>query len=563
MKTVIVSINSKYIHSSLAPWYLLAGVRKYAKVPHDVSVGEYTINQPLDKIVSELLGEKADIYAFCTYIWNIQAVKQLLPLLKAAVPFCQVILGGPEVSFCPEQVLNVLPAEYICIGEGEESLPQLLDALATDTPTDEVPGICFKTAGGYIHHPSLPLKDFPPDPYQPEYFDTLRGRIAYIEGSRGCPFSCAFCLSGRDDTLRLFPIERVKADILRLAVSGAKTIKFVDRTFNCHKKRCNEIIAFILSEYGKGIPKGVCFHFEVAADLFAEDTLQLLATAPEGLFQMEAGLQSFHPETLTAVTRKTDLDRLCVNVQRILQGGNIHLHIDLIAGLPKEDIAIFRQSFNMAYALQPHMLQLGFLKLLHGSNLRDRIEENGYLFDQQAPYEVYTSRWMTAADFVLLHRVEDVVERLYNSGRFSLTLQYVLNATGMQPFDLFSGMADFLHRNGIDTDGISLDTYTEYVLQYFSDLHGVCEALLRDKLVCDSLCSKQLNRLPFCLFKKDKRIAKITRQLAERTHLNGIKRGVALLCAEKEKVAVVEYTNRNPVTGRYSLQLLSLHDFEL
>ncbi len=310
MKTIIVSINSKYIHSSLAPWYLLSGVRAYAKTPQNATVQEFTINQPLCKIVDDLATERADVYAFCTYIWNIKTIKQVLPLLKAAVPFCQIILGGPEVSFCPEKLLSELPIEYICSGEGEETLPQLLDILETKNSPDNLAGVSFKKADTFVTTPPQPLKSYPPDPYLPEYFETLNGRIAYIEGSRGCPFSCAFCLSGREDCLRLFPIERVKSDILRLAISGAKTIKFVDRTFNCHKDRCNAIIEFIVSAYGKDIPKDVCFHFEVAADLFNDETIKLLSSAPKGLFQLEAGLQSFHEETLVAVTRKTDLTAL-------------------------------------------------------------------------------------------------------------------------------------------------------------------------------------------------------------------------------------------------------------
>lgn len=563
MKTLIVSINSKYIHSSLAPWYLLSGVYSYAKEARTAAVREFTINQPVRKIVEDLVEEQADAYAFCTYIWNIKTIKQVLPLLKTALPLCRIILGGPEVSFCPEQILSELPVDYVCCGEGEESLPLLLDAIASGRSPDDIPGICFEKAGICAVNAPQPLSSYPPDPYLPEYFETLNGRIVYIEGSRGCPFSCAFCLSGREDRLRLFPIERVKSDILRLSVSGAKTIKFVDRTFNCRKDRCNEIIAFILTEYGKGIPRDICFHFEVAADLFDDETLQLLSSAPKGLFQLEAGLQSFHSETLAAVTRKTDLKRLCDSVKRILAAGNIHLHIDLIAGLPKEDMNIFKQSFNRAYALQPHMLQLGFLKLLYGSALRGTVDENGYLFSEQAPYEVYTSHWMTADNFAQLHQVEDVVERLYNSGRFSFTLQYVLKTTAKKPFDLFSGMAEFLYENGVDTAGITLDAYTEYALRYFSSLKDVNTDVLRDWLVCDSLCSKQLNRLPLCLTQTDKRIAKIKRQLAQKSPTAAIKRGVALLRAQKDKVAVVEYTDRDPITNRYALQILTLDQFEL
>jgi len=562
VKTVITCINSKFVHSSLAPWYLLSGVRTYAKQDHLAFVREFTVNQKMADVVDALATENADVYAFCTYIWNVRFIQELLPLLKAAVPTCAVVLGGPEVSFRPQSALQETVADYICIGEGEEAFPALLDALALNEKPHNTAGICYHTDKGYICNPSKPLTTLPPSPYVAEYFETLDNRIAYIEGSRGCPFSCAFCLSGRDDPLRLFPLERVTKDILRLSVSGAKTIKFVDRTFNCHKQRCNDILRFILSEYGKGIPRDICFHFEVAADLFDKETLDLLATAPAGLFQLEAGLQSFHRPTLEAVTRKTNTESICRNVKTVLASGNVHVHIDLIAGLPYEDFNTFKESFNRAYALQPHMLQLGFLKLLFGSALRGTTEENGYLYHAQAPYEVYASRYMEKDAFLRLHAVEDVLERLYNSGRFTLTLQYVLQSTGITPFDLFDGFAAFLKTRDIATEKVALDTYIGYVWNYFSSLSGVDADCLWDALTLDCYASRQIHRLPPCLFTKDTRIAKIARELAKQRK-GGIKRGVAILRSKQNTVAVVEYTDRDRVTGRYPIEFLSLDTFEI
>ncbi len=558
MKTVITCINSKFIHSSLAPWYLLSGVRTYAKLSHHAFVREFTVNQNVTDVVAALAAEKADCYAFCVYIWNVRFLKMLLPLLRAAVPASVIILGGPEVSHRPQNALEELGVDYICIGEGERSFPALLDAIKEQTPLSALAGICFYENG--IYHVTPPLAtDIPPTPFVPEYFETLNNRIAYIEGSRGCPFSCGFCLSGRDDCLRLFPLERVKADILRLAVSGAKTIKFVDRTFNCHKKRCEDILRFILSEYGKGIPTDLCFHFEVAADLFEQETLELLATAPKGLFQMEAGLQSFHQPTLTAVTRKTNIDSICKNVQTILAAGNIHLHIDLIAGLPYEDFHTFRESFNKAYALQPHMLQLGFLKLLHGSALREAAKQYGYCYGTEAPYEVYRSHEMTEQEFLKLHAIEDVLERLYNSGRFMFTLQYVLKTTDMTPFDLFAAFAEYLEQQSVHADTVSLDTYISYVWTFFSALPQIDRNTLWDALVLDCYSSRQIHRLPPCLFSKDARIAKINRQLGK----SGVKRGIAVLKSKVNTVAVVEYTDRDRVTSRYPLQVFPLGVFDI
>ena len=542
---------------------MLSGVEMYGQVSHDISVGEYTVNQPLREVADKLIREQADVYAFCTYIWNARYLQALIPLIRRAVPSCKVVVGGPEVSFRPHDAAKALNADFVLIGEGEESFPKLLDTIAEQGCFENVPGCRFERDGEAVVTAVKALQNLPPNPYTDAYFQALGGRIAYLEGSRGCPFSCAFCLSGREDALRLFPLERVKADILLLANAGVRTVKFVDRTFNCHKQRCLDIIQFILSEYGKHIPTDVCFHFEIAADLFDEETLAVLETAPKGLFQMEAGLQSFHPETLAAVTRKTDLSRLCANIRRLIAMGNIHIHIDLIAGLPLEDIGTFQRSFNQAYALAPHMLQLGFLKLLYGSSLRQSVAENGYVYSSMPPYEVTASRWMSVEDFGLLHRVEDVLERLYNSGRFSETLCYVLRVSGLSPFELFRGMAVFLLERGIDTAGITLDMYTEHAQMYFLGLNGVCADVLHDYMVCDSLSSKRLNRLPLCLYTPDRRVAKIARQLSDASDKTGIKRGIAVLRAKKDMVAVVEYTHSDPVTGRYPIRMLPLSDFDV
>lgn len=562
MKTVICCINSKYVHSSLAPWYLLAGFRKHATDIGDALVREFTINQPPEQVADFLVQENADVYAFCTYIWNIRFLKKVIPLLKQGLPNAIVVLGGPEVSFRPIEALEEYGwADYIISGEGEESFPRLLNCIYTGKK-HSIAGITYRGENGAVSIPCEPLSDVPPNPYVEEYFDTLQGRIAYIEGSRGCPFSCAFCLSGREDCLRLFPLGRVKEDILRLCTTRSKTIKFVDRTFNCHKVRCKEILTFILSEYGKRIPKDVCFHFEIAADLFDEELLQLLSTAPKGLFQLEAGLQSFQKDTLQAVTRKTDLHRLCQNIETILSFQNIHLHIDLIAGLPFETVEMFRDSFDRAFGLQPHMLQLGFLKLLFGSRLRSEIEQNGFVFTQEAPYEVLQTAWLTKEDMKRLHHIEDALERMYNSGRFRLTLQYLLQATASSPFDLFDGFSTWLEQTNKMVEKCSLDTYTEYALQYFSGLDGVDKDTLWDAMVCDALSSRRINCLPSCLFEKDSRVAKITRVLKEIKGGN-VKRNVAVLRSQKDRIAVVEYTECDPVTGRFPIQFMTLSQFEI
>lgn len=568
LRAAVCAVNSQYIHSSLAPWYLAAAAEAYCAQPVSVAVLEHTINQTDEAIIEAVAACPATVIGFSCYIWNIATVKRILPRLAECRPEVIWLLGGPEVSFCPEQVLRELPmVSFVLAGEGERSFARLLDLLAaggyTDADLSAVAGLCYRTAAGeLVTQPPCHTDEEPPSPYTPAYLAALQGRIAYLETSRGCPFSCAFCLSGRQDQVRFFSPERAKQDILLLANAGCRTVKFVDRTFNCHKKRCYDLIQFILSQYGTGIPKGVCFHLEVAADLFDDATLDLLATAPAGAFQIEAGLQSFQPDTLQAVTRKTDVDAICRHIRRLMAMGNIHVHIDLIAGLPREGWAAFGDSFDKAYALQPHMLQLGFLKLLHGSRLRAEAEGHGYVYADTPPYELQSSKWMTADEMGRLHATEDALERLYNSGRFRRTLAYLLAATGWRPFDLFTRFGEYVAQEG--RAGMALDEYTALVLEWFSALPQVDSAALRDKMVCDHLQSRRGGLLPPCLRREDPRPRRLIRQLAGGSgRSDGVMRAAAVLYS-KEQLVVAEYREeaRDPVTGHYPLRFYEMDEIE-
>lgn len=559
LHAAVCALNSQYIHSTLAPWYLAAAAKAYCQYPVRVDVLEYTVNQTDDVICDEMAASPATVIGLSCYIWNIAVIRRLLPLLAARRPDVTWILGGPEASFHAGELLRDLPmVSFILAGEGERPFPLLLDTLSagiTDQALANIPGLCYRTADGVVEKPPFYTVEEPPSPYIDAYFDALQGRIAYLETSRGCPFSCAFCLSGREDQVRFFSLERAKADILRLANAGCQTVKLVDRTFNCHKQRCYELLSFIVEQAGTGIPPGVCFHVEVAADLFDERTLRLLSRAPAGLIQMEAGLQSFQPETLQAVTRRTNLDRICEVVRRLLEPQNIHVHIDLIAGLPYEGWEAFADSFDRAFALRPHMLQLGFLKLLYGSRLRRDAEEYGYVYSANPPYELISSRWMPAEAMARLHGTEDALERLYNSGRFRGTIDYLLEATGQRPFDLFTRFGEYAATAG-ETQGLSLDAYTQRVWDYFSIQPGVDACRLRDVMACDCLGSQRGGLLPPCLRRPDPRIGRIKRTLSAASgHADGIKRGVVILYSAGERVAVAEYREgaRHPVTGHYPL----------
>lgn len=544
MKTAICALNAKYIHSSLAPWCLAAGVAEHAPEQQAVVI-EGTINEPPQAVLARILEQKPDVVTFSCYLWNIRQTLQLAQTLKQAASLT-IVLGGPEVSYNATQVLNENPQiDFILSGEGETSLPAFLMCLAKGEATHNVQGLCTRTE---ISAPCV-LTTTPPSPYTQNYLKGLKGRIAYLETSRGCPFTCAFCLSGRCGTPRYFPLERAFSDLLILANSGAQTVKLIDRTFNASPKHANAILRFILEHYGNEIPAGVCFHFEIAGDILQEETMQLFSQMPVGAVQLEIGMQSFCEKTLAAVRRKTDTTQLKENIRKLVAMQNMHIHIDLIAGLPYEDLQTFANSFNDGYALQANMLQMGFLKLLHGAPMREETETFPCTFDENPPYEVMDTPWLNEKELSLLHQTEDALERVYNSGRFPRTAAYVLNATGMTPFDFYTMLGTHVAAP-LQT---SLDAYTALFYEFCKTLPHINNDGLRDVMVCDRLSTNATGRLPVCLQVKDPDLKKAVQYLAKTDPPpKGIRRGVALLYGE-QKIVFVDYQQKQPITGQYPL----------
>ena len=550
MKTAIVMLNSKYIHSSLAPWCLLAGVRAYCNEKIDAQVIEGTVNEKCDDIVSRLVSVNADVYAFSCYIWNIRIVRAIAKEVKKQTG-AVIVFGGPEVSFNAQEILETCPfADYVLAGEGEESFASLCDRIALNKNPEGINGLCLRKNGVVVVSPPVVSLKESVSPYCREYFDSLRGRIAYIEASRGCPFSCAFCLSGRNSKLVLFDTERVKKEIVLLANSGTQTVKFIDRTFNAKTDRANEIISFIIENHGKTIPSDVCFHFEIDGGTLHESTIQLLESAPAGLFQLEIGLQSFNCDTLRAVHRNPDTSGLEKIIRRLVAAGNMHIHADLIAGLPMEDFESFRNSFNRLYELKPHMLQLGFLKLLHGSELRENSKDFGCEHSFETPYEVISTDKISAEEMTILHCTEDAADRLYNSGRFRKTLEYLTDCCKMEPFEIFSSFGKFTS----DKRNISLDEYLCLVYNFFGNKTD--KMMLRDALVCDRLSSNASGIIPDCLKIPDSRLRRIKKYLSENMKISG-KVACAILYSEN-KVVYCDYKNKNPVTGNYELSYMEI-----
>lgn len=552
MTVAICMLNSKFIHSSLAPWCLSAGVKQYCGSGIIPVVTEGTVNEDIEAVKQRILGVNPQLIGFCCYIWNIGFVKALARQIKEETN-AVIVFGGPEVSYNAEDILSEYEyVDYVLSGEGEEPFARLCSAVSENKDIDGISGLCFRKNGEIIiSEPFISGKE-PVSPYCAEYFDSLCGRIAYIETSRGCPFSCAFCLSGRCGGLVFYGLERVKKEILELAVSGAKTVKFVDRTFNAKPERANEIIEFIINKNKDGsIPDGVCFHFEIDGGTLREDTLELLCSAPAGLFQLEVGLQSFNSETLKAVRRNPDTTRLVKIIKRLLSAGNMHIHVDLIAGLPKEDLLSFEKSFDTLYAMKPHMLQLGFLKLLYGSALREKSGSFGCVYSDTAPYEVIKTDCLSESDMKIIHNAESALDRMYNSGRFRRTLDYLINICGISPFKLFTSLGG----TTADKKNVSLDEFISEVFEFFSPVTD--KSVLRDRMVCDRLASNSSGILPACLKIPDKKLKAIKKYVVEHfaKGKNGGKISVAILYSEN-KVVYCDYSSQNIITGEYELSYI-------
>ena len=550
LRLTLTGLASQYIHMPLAPFCLKKAVED-AALPVDVTICDLNINDTQEDLLARVMATEPDVLGISLYIWNRDCAGKLIRRVKALRPEMIVIVGGPEATFSVDETFREMPVDYLLRGAGEESLPALLRVIAEGGDPADVPGCCFPTANGL--HTSIPAPAPAPrsDLYDETWHTALNGRMAYVETSRGCPFQCAFCLSGNKEapdarTVQFMPVDEALALLIRIGNSGCDTVKLIDRTFNCHKARTMELLRGLIDAKARGDIGEVCYHFEVAADLFDDEALALLATAPAGLFQMEAGLQSFHGATLDACDRHTDMDKLADRIRRILAPGNIHLHIDLIAGLPEEDFATFGQSFDQAFALQPHQLQLGFLKFIHGSRLR--MDKWGARFAPDPPYEVLSTPWMTYAELRRLHDAAEAVERIHNSGRFTLAEKLALK-TGIRPFELYLLLGEKMAaRQG----RWSLDNLTRLVYDTFLGL-DVDVSALRDAMILDRLATDNTGFLPPFL-QSDPTTLKAAARAYREAHPDVRHPRVALLADDSAAVAV--WAKKHPVTERGEVEII-------
>ena len=422
MNVVLSTLNSKFIHSSLALRYLKAYGEAHGQA---YDIVEYTINMPVLHILSDITEHDIDVLGFACYIWNIEMTLHVVDMVKAVRPDIKIVLGGPEVSFTADELLERCPnIDYIVQGEGEEAFHDLVTALqlGNDGLDPVIPGVRGRRDGSILGSlEAVEVSDLSsiPFPYTEEDMDDLEHKIIYYESSRGCPFSCQYCLSGNKNTVRFFPQERTLKELQWFIDHGVKQVKFVDRTFNCAPHHHRPLMEFM-----RDSDTDMNFHLEMEPELMTEWETNILCETPPGRIQIEVGVQSTHKKTLDAINRYNDWPYIQKSIRPIIQAGRTHVHMDLIVGLPHEDFKRFGQSFNDLFSLQPHALQIGFLKLLKGSGVR-RMREYKYVADPLAPYEVLSTHVLPYDDVRFLKYFEDVFERFYNSERFRTTFGYI------------------------------------------------------------------------------------------------------------------------------------------
>ena len=491
MKILLVACNAKYIHSNLAVYDLQAYASDYAD---HIVLKEYTINQQKDDIMRDIYLEHPDVVCVSCYIWNLSFVKELMADLIKILPGADFWAGGPEVSYDAEKFLTE-NSEFkgVMVGEGEETFKELAGYYVEKNPQNlkDMTGICYRDGDQIIHDGWRQIMDLSSIPFIYKDLSEFKNRIIYYESSRGCPFSCSYCLSSIDKKLRFRDTETVKKELQFFIDNKVPQVKFVDRTFNCKHDHAMAIWKYI-NEHDNGVTN---FHFEISADLLREEELQEMSTMRPGLIQLEIGVQSTNPDTIKAIHRTMDFEKLKGIVDRIHSFGNIHQHLDLIAGLPYEDYDSFRHSFNDVYALKPQQLQLGFLKVLKGSHMMEMCREYGIVYKTQEPYEVLSTKWLDYDHVLKLKTVENMVEVYYNSGQFQNTLEYLENFF-QDAFSIYERLGSFYMEKGYgDVSHTRMRRY-EILLEFLEDVPEISMDQVKDQMVYDLYLRENLKSRP-------------------------------------------------------------------
>ena len=540
MKILLVACNAKYIHSNLAVYDLQAYASDYAD---HIILKEYTINQQKDDIMRDIYLEHPDVVCVSCYIWNLSFVKELMADLIKILPGADFWAGGPEVSYDAEKFLTE-NSEFkgVMVGEGEETFKELAGYYVEKNPQNlkDMTGICYRDGDQIIHNGWRQIMDLSSIPFIYKDLSEFKNRIIYYESSRGCPFSCSYCLSSIDKKLRFRDTETVKKELQFFIDNKVPQVKFVDRTFNCKHDHEMAIWKYI-NEHDNGVTN---FHFEISADLLREEELQEMSTMRPGLIQLEIGVQSTNPDTIKAIHRTMDFEKLKGIVDRIHSVGNIHQHLDLIAGLPYEDYDSFRNSFNDVYALKPQQLQLGFLKVLKGSHMMEMCREYGIVYKTQEPYEVLSTKWLDYDHVLKLKTVENMVEVYYNSGQFQNTLEYLENFFP-DAFSIYERLGSFYMEKGYgDVSHTRMRRY-EILLEFLEDMPEISVDQVKDQMVYDLYLRENLKSRPG--FARDQK--PFERQIWDFRKREKVAKNAHVEVFADGKVLLFDYADRDPLTN--------------
>ena len=548
MKILLAACNAKYIHSNLAVYDLKAYSSDYDK---EVLLREYTINQPKDEILKDIYGSGADVVCFSCYIWNISFVRELIRDLDKILPETAFWAGGPEVSYDAEKFLTEMPEMTgVLVGEGEKTFHDLLEYYIDGKGSlGEIRGIAYRDGEEIRHNGWRELMNLSEIPFVYQHLEEFENRIIYYESSRGCPFSCSYCLSSIDKKLRFRDLELVKKELQFFLDHKVPQVKFVDRTFNCKHEHAMAIWKYIL-EHDNGVTN---FHFEVSADLLRDEKMDLMAKMRPGLIQLEIGVQSTNPETIRAIHRHMDLDKLKRCVDRVHSFRNIHQHLDLIAGLPYEDYDTFHRSFNDVYQMKPDQLQLGFLKVLKGSLMQGEAEKYGIVHKEKEPYEVLSTNWLPYGDVLKLKAVESMVEVYYNSGQFQHTLEYLV-PLAKDAFTFYESLGAFYEKKGYSEISHSRMRRYEILLEYLQEETDVSVEKASQKMLYDLYLREKLKKRPS--FAPDQKVYETA--IWDYRKANNIPKTAHIEVFEDGRAVLFDYERRDPLSNNAYTETIQL-----
>ncbi|EOU1461591.1 B12-binding domain-containing radical SAM protein [Clostridium perfringens] len=488
MKILLTAINSKYIHSNLAVRYLKAFTKD---LDFQGDIKEFSINDRVENILEGIIEEKPDVVAFSCYIWNMEFVNRLAELIKLVDPNIEILYGGPEVSYEGKEFLENHEGEYVIVGEGEKTFREFVLYKLGEGKIEDIKGLNYKKDGKVFENPKRPEMDMNELVFPYTYEEDINNKIVYYEASRGCPFKCKYCLSSVMHGVRFLDVERVKKELKYFMERGLKLVKFVDRTFNCNREYTVELLKYLSEQDTE-----TRFHFEVAADLLTEEQIEILNNAPKGRFQLEVGVQTTNNEVLHNINRYITYENIKEKVLKVAAGKNVMQHLDLIAGLPGEDLESFKKSFNDVHAIRPDEIQLGFLKLLKGSSMREEAEKWGIVYSPYAPYEIIRSKDISYEELLLLKKVEAMVDKYYNSCKFNNVIKFFLNIYE-KPFDFYYDLAMFFEEKGNFKRSIGNVEYYKILLDFYLEkIGGEDEGLFKEVLKFDYLCFNKKRWLP-------------------------------------------------------------------